>query len=527
MISLMTNVDSLMAQQNLTVNSQFQSNAIDQLTSGYRINSSADDAAGLSVANGYRNQIAELNQGVLNANQGVSQLQIVDGGLSNISQMLDRLQTLATESASDTFTGSRATLNDEYQGLLTEVTRQASNIGLSSANTSNNTSLAVYIGGGGSQQANSAVNIDLSGAGNQVDSAGLGLAGTDILGGTTGGVLFDTPGVTPTNVNSTRLDDPATQFLAAGSQTFTFNYVDSSGATQSRNVVVNGGTNGVSGADVITQLNNGLSGTGITASTNSSTATTGAGTLQFASSGAFTASVATATGGGTTTVNTAGGGDVTSIVNTSQYNVTTSAAAAWSGATTEAFTVTNGSGAAANISLTAADAGTTIPSLVADINSQLHTAGITDVTAVATSAGQISFQSASNFSISETAAGTIANGTVFGAVGNQAVTAAATTGGTAGTDALSAITAVTNAVNQLGLVQGVVGAGENKLNYAISLATSQITSFSSAQSDIRDANVAQEAANLSQAQVIQQASIAAMAQANSEPQSILKLLQNM
>ena len=97
MISIQTNIDSLLAQQNLSVNSQFQSNTIQQLTSGYRINSSADDAAGLSVANGYRNQIAELNQGVLNANQGVSQLQIIDGGLSNISQMLDRLQTLATE----------------------------------------------------------------------------------------------------------------------------------------------------------------------------------------------------------------------------------------------------------------------------------------------------------------------------------------------------------------------------------------------------------------------------------------------
>jgi flagellin len=52
MISLQTNIDSLVAQQNLNVDSQFQSNTIQQLTSGYRINSSADDAAGLSVANG-------------------------------------------------------------------------------------------------------------------------------------------------------------------------------------------------------------------------------------------------------------------------------------------------------------------------------------------------------------------------------------------------------------------------------------------------------------------------------------------
>jgi len=72
-------------------------------------------------------------------------------------------------------------------------------------------------------------------------------------------------------------------------------------------------------------------------------------------------------------------------------------------------------------------------------------------------------------------------------------------------------------------VQGRVGAGENQLNYAISLATSQLTNFTSAESQIRDANVAQEAANLTKAQVLQQASIAAMAQANAAPQQYLAL----
>ena len=104
--SFQTNVTSLLAQQNLRVNSQFQSQTITRLTSGFRINSSGDDAAGLAVANQYRSDIAELTQGVLNANNGVSNLQIIDGGLSNVSQMLDRMKTLATESASGTFTGS-------------------------------------------------------------------------------------------------------------------------------------------------------------------------------------------------------------------------------------------------------------------------------------------------------------------------------------------------------------------------------------------------------------------------------------
>src|SRR5215472_1958705 len=113
-LSIQTNVNSLVAQENLNVNSSFQSQTIQRLTSGYRINSSGDDAAGLAVANKFRNDIAELTQGVRNANDGLSQLQIADGGLSNIANILDRLKTLATESGSSTFTGDRTTLNNEY-----------------------------------------------------------------------------------------------------------------------------------------------------------------------------------------------------------------------------------------------------------------------------------------------------------------------------------------------------------------------------------------------------------------------------
>ena len=90
-ISLQTNVNSLVAQQNMNVNSAFQSRTIQQLTSGYRINQSGDDAAGLAVANKFRSSVAELTQGVANGNDGMAQLQIMDGGMNNISQILDRL----------------------------------------------------------------------------------------------------------------------------------------------------------------------------------------------------------------------------------------------------------------------------------------------------------------------------------------------------------------------------------------------------------------------------------------------------
>src|SRR5689334_15610438 len=129
-LSIQTNVNALIAQENLRVNSNFQSRTIQRLTSGYRINSSADDAAGLAVANKFRSDTAELTQGVRNANDGISQLQIMDGGMNNIGKMLDRLKTLATQSASSTFTGDRGALNSEYQTLVSEIDRQAQGVGL-------------------------------------------------------------------------------------------------------------------------------------------------------------------------------------------------------------------------------------------------------------------------------------------------------------------------------------------------------------------------------------------------------------
>jgi len=147
MLSIQTNVNSLTAQQNLNVNSQFQSKTIQQLTSGYRINSSGDDAAGLAVANKFRNNVAEVTQGVANGNDAVAQLQIMDGGMTNISQILDRLKTLAAQSASASFTGDRTVLNNEFQTDISEIDRQSQSIGLNTGGTFAK-SLAVYLGAG-------------------------------------------------------------------------------------------------------------------------------------------------------------------------------------------------------------------------------------------------------------------------------------------------------------------------------------------------------------------------------------------
>jgi len=178
MISIQTNVAALYGLQNLQANQMKQQNTIEQMTSGFRINSSADDPAGLAQANQLRNQNAELTQGVQNGNNAVGQLQIIDGGMNNISQILDRLKTLATEGASTTFTGSFSTLANEFVADVNEITRQAGNVGMSSGGNFQ-ASLSVYIGGGlgnsnGNQIGTSTETIDLSAS--AADASGLGLS---------------------------------------------------------------------------------------------------------------------------------------------------------------------------------------------------------------------------------------------------------------------------------------------------------------------------------------------------------------
>jgi flagellin len=136
MLSVQTNYASLVAQQNYNANSDLQTKTITAITSGLRINQSGDDAAGLVEANQYRNQVAVLSQGVLNANNALSTLQIADGAMNNISNMLDRLQTLATQAAS---LPDGAGNDAEFQSVLTEIDREAANVGT--------TDMSVYIGG--------------------------------------------------------------------------------------------------------------------------------------------------------------------------------------------------------------------------------------------------------------------------------------------------------------------------------------------------------------------------------------------
>jgi flagellin len=128
--SVVSNVSATNAQANLNTTNIGLQTALERLSSGYRINKSGDDAAGLVVANSYRSTQAVLNQGIRNAGDGLSTLQIKDGALNNISTLLDRLSTLATESASSSSSVDRDVLDSEFQDVLAEIDREANVAGL-------------------------------------------------------------------------------------------------------------------------------------------------------------------------------------------------------------------------------------------------------------------------------------------------------------------------------------------------------------------------------------------------------------
>jgi len=179
-----TNIASMQAQEYLRATSDFQAKTINKVTSGLRIINAGDDAAGLAIANSYRSDQAVLSQGVRNANDAMATLQTIDGGISNIAKLLDRARTLATQSASDTFTGSRAVLNNEFQSVMTEIDRQSKAIGMNT-NGAFAKSLSVFIGGGrgadGAEQVtNGSVSVDLSQS--SVDTSSLGLSGMKAAG---------------------------------------------------------------------------------------------------------------------------------------------------------------------------------------------------------------------------------------------------------------------------------------------------------------------------------------------------------
>ena len=131
--SVVSNIASTNAQANLSVSSLGLNKALNRLSSGFRINTSGDDAAGLAIANNYRSEQAILTQGIRNANDGLSVLNIKDGALNNVSLLIDRLATLASQASSAAGGVDLGKLEDEYNEVIDEIDREITVGGLDAA----------------------------------------------------------------------------------------------------------------------------------------------------------------------------------------------------------------------------------------------------------------------------------------------------------------------------------------------------------------------------------------------------------
>jgi flagellin len=152
--SILNNISGINAQNQLNTNNISLSRTLLRLSSGKRINSGADDAAGLQIADSLRANVMALNQAVRNANDGISVAQIADGALQEMSNTLTRAVTLAEEAATSTVDSSaRISLNSEFTSIQSEIARIAVQTNfngtyLFSSSTTNglNGSLSVFVG---------------------------------------------------------------------------------------------------------------------------------------------------------------------------------------------------------------------------------------------------------------------------------------------------------------------------------------------------------------------------------------------
>ncbi|GJL49452.1 MAG: flagellin [Nitrospirales bacterium] len=173
-----TNVASLNAQRNLEANTNSLNGSVARLSSGLRITRAADDAAGLGISETLRAQIRSINQAARNANDGISLLQIADGGAANVGNLLGRLRELAEQSASGILGSTeRSYLDQEFVALRSEIDRISSVTefnGVKLLSGTDNNSLSIQIG------FRSSTNDTLSIALNDLNTGALNLSTTNV-----------------------------------------------------------------------------------------------------------------------------------------------------------------------------------------------------------------------------------------------------------------------------------------------------------------------------------------------------------
>ncbi|WP_394144372.1 flagellin [Burkholderia multivorans] len=472
MLGINSNINSLVAQQNLSGSQNALSQAITRLSSGKRINSAADDAAGLAIATGMQTQINGLNQGVSNANDGVSMIQTATSGLSQITASLQRIRQLAVQASSGGLTAdNRAALQQEVSQQIAEVNRIASQTQYNGKNILDGSAGVVSFQVGAN--VGQTVNLNLS---KSLSAASIG-SGQVPAGAVLGSIAvsIDGTGAQWTAGTSTGNEITQVNVLADGKGGYT--YTDQNNQ-QIANSVIEGNVLDVSTPGTIKAGTNLTLTKSLAAINSNNTAGLAAGSVLGTISGL---DLATDSAGNVTDVSgsatyPAASGNITSITVKSDGN------------TGFQFFDQNGNALSTNAIKAVFDPTTAVP------GKKLAAAGSAPTQFINANAAATT-QSVSNIDIST------ANG------------------------ANDAMESIDNALTLVNNIQASLGAAQNRFTAIATTQQAQSTDLSQAQSQIQDANFAQETANLSKAQVLQQAGISVLAQANSLPQQVLKLLQ--
>jgi len=208
-LGILFNIPSLAAEDQLNVTSSALDSTLEELSSGSAINTGSDNAAGLAIANGLQANVSALTQSVSNANDGIGELQLADGALAQVTTLLNRAITLATESGTGTVSNSQRTaIQAEYASILTEI---------NSIGTSTTYNGQAIFQGGSTPNTNA---VDSPGSGTLQLNEGLtaGTTTTVSAGGATFSFTAATTGQVPTNqVNSATTNLTASTALASGS----------------------------------------------------------------------------------------------------------------------------------------------------------------------------------------------------------------------------------------------------------------------------------------------------------------------
>ena len=465
-----TNIGSLTAQRNLGMSQASLSTAMQRLSSGLRINSAKDDAAGLAISERMTTQIRGSNQAARNANDGISLAQTAEGDMAQIGNNLQRMRELAVQSANATNSASdRAALDGEVQALSAEIDRTSQNSSFNGTKLLDGSFTAQKFQVGANNTANDSITI-----------AQIASARTSALGGYT----------------TTKVGGVTTAALVSGALTLNGTSVGASAAT-----AIAGQTAG--SAYAIAAAINAVSGqSGVTA-TAQATTVTGAAASTF---GAITTG-STLTVNGVQVGNIAAGGavgpqgaNVAAAINlvSSQSGVT--AAASAGGVVT--LTAADGREIALGAGWVAADSG-----LTASVTTQ------STVTLGSTGSAGITIAGTAPASAGFTASTTLATASYISSM--NVLTAGAAT---------AALGTIDGALSTVNASRASLGAYQNRFTSVVTSLQTTSENLSASRSRIQDADFAAETANLSRSQILQQAGTAMVAQANQLPQGVLALL---